>query len=278
MPMPSKLNETQEVYGFLWKQVDSGLPVPRWHFNDMQDMVPENIVRGKIGLEAGSGCGYDTHIMAKNNPGVKIMSLDISEGVHESKKINAALKNVGIIQGSVLEIPFTSDLFDFVYSYGVLHHTPDPNQGLREFKRVLKTGAPVFIYLYEDHSENFLKCTAINVIDLVRALTTRINKRVLYLLCAIMSPLVFCIFTVPARLLGAFSFTKKAADTIPFNFGKTPLSLTGDLYDRFRAPIEYRYSRSEVGDLLKKNGFVKVTVGHLKKKAGWLAWGYKNTC
>ena len=57
------------------------------------------------------------------------MGMDISEGVFESKKINAPLAKVELIQGAVLEIPFISNIFEFAYLYGVLHHTPNPCKG-----------------------------------------------------------------------------------------------------------------------------------------------------
>ncbi|HNX81998.1 MAG TPA: class I SAM-dependent methyltransferase [Candidatus Omnitrophota bacterium] len=278
MPTINQTTRTKETYSYLWKQGTSGIPLDRWHFDDLQEMVPEKIVRGTLGLEAGSGKGYDTNIMARNNPCVKIVSLDLSDGVYESKKINVSLNNVRIIQGSILTMPFMAGIFDFAYSFGVLHHTPDPNLGIKEINRVLKPGAPVFLYLYEDHSENVLKHVAITITTLIRKITTRINKKLLYFFCTIASPFIFILFSIPARILRVFKYTARIADWIPFNFGKSLFSLKGDLYDRFSAPLEFRYSRKEARDFLQKNGFEKVTVTHLHEKAGWLVWGYKTQC
>ena len=74
-----KLTQTKDVYSFLLRQGNSSLPLDLWHFNDMQDIVPESIVRGKIGLEAGSGRGYDTHIMARNNPHVTLWAWTLAK-------------------------------------------------------------------------------------------------------------------------------------------------------------------------------------------------------
>jgi hypothetical protein len=98
MALTNQSERTKEVYSFLWSQGKSCLPLECWHFNDMQEMVSESMVRGTIGFEAGSGNGYDTNIMARNNPQVKIVSLDFSDGVYESKKINSLLKSFATVE------------------------------------------------------------------------------------------------------------------------------------------------------------------------------------
>ncbi len=89
-----KTEKTKDLYGFLWTKKVSMQPPQTFHFNKMQDVISEKIVRGSLGIDAGSGCGYDTHLMAKDNPSVKIVSMDISDGVNTNAKLNVDLKNV----------------------------------------------------------------------------------------------------------------------------------------------------------------------------------------
>ncbi len=269
------LNETKNTYSLLWQQSDSAVP-RRWHFNAMQDVIPEPIVRGKIGIEVGSGCGYDTYIMARNNPSVKIFSMDMSDGIYKTKKLTSSLGNVCPVRCSALNIPVKERVFDFAYSFGVLHHTPDPKKALSEIARVLKKDSPAFLYLYEDHLENPIKFAALKIVSAIRAITVRMPPKALYILSCMMSPVVFLIFTVPAKILGKFKATKGIAEHMPFNFGTGPFSLRGDLYDRFGAPIEYRFSRKGMDALFAECGFSNIHITRLHDTAGWVSWGYKN--
>ena len=269
------IEDTKKTYGLLWER--SGKDVPaRWHFNAMQEVIEEPIVRGHMGIEVGSGCGYDTYIMAKANPSITLVSMDISDGIYNTKQIASSLGNVRPIQCSALYIPLKNDIFDFAYSFGVLHHTPSPQKGLSEMARILKKDSPAFLYLYENHSENIIKFVALKFVACVRAVTVHIPQRVLYALSWIISPFVFIMFTVPAKILRRFNATRHIAGAMPFNFGTGPFSLRGDLYDRFRAPIEYRFSRKGVHNMFRECGFRDIHITRLRDTAGWVVWGYKN--
>ena len=268
-------DKTQKVYSYLWETEQCVKPSEGFHFENMQEVITEPIIKGSWGLDAGSGCGHDTHVMAKINPSVKIVSMDISDGINSNLKLNQNLVNVYIVKGSVLNMPFKEGVFDFAYSYGVLHHTANPEKGLQEIARVIKSKSSAYLYLYEDHSENFVKYVGIKIVNIIRKITVRIPSRVLYALATLFSPFVFIFFTCPAKILRRFKLTAGIAEKIPFNFGSSLFSLRGDLYDRFGAPIEYRFSRKNVTDMLGSCNFTNINITRLKAIAGWVAWGHK---
>ncbi len=49
-------------------------------------------------------------------------------------------------------LPFSDNTFDIVYSYGVMHHSPDTLQCIREARRVLKPGGALRIMIYHHPS------------------------------------------------------------------------------------------------------------------------------
>ncbi len=49
-------------------------------------------------------------------------------------------------------LPFPDDTFDIVYSYGVMHHSPDAPQCIRETWRVLKPGGALRVMIYHHPS------------------------------------------------------------------------------------------------------------------------------
>ena len=270
-----KVERTEKVYGFLWRKDRNVSASKKWHFNYMQEVIDEPIVRGAQGIDIGSGCGYDTYIMAKNNPSVMIVSIDLSEGVYRTRELTSKLENVQIIKCSILDAPIKGDIFDFAYSFGVLHHTNNPRKGLLEIARILKKNSPAFLYLYEDHSENTVKYIAVKLIAKLRSITVRIPSKIIYALSWICSPLVFIVFSFPAKILRKFKPMQHFAKKMPFNFGTGLFSLRGDLYDRFSAPIERRFKKQEVCNLFTECGFWNVGITRLNDSPGWVAWGYK---
>ncbi|MDP3731672.1 MAG: class I SAM-dependent methyltransferase [Candidatus Omnitrophota bacterium] len=269
-----EIEKTKKLYGLLWDK-DKNIPVDKWHFNKMQEVIPEPIVRGRVGIEIGSGCGYDTYIMAKGNPFVKIISLEISDGVYKSRKLTCALENVRVINGSASSIPAKDNIFDFAYSFGVLHHTPDPLRCLKEIARIIKKDAAVYLYLYEDHSENQAKHLVLIMVKLLRKITTRMPPKILYVISFLASPFIAIIFSYPSRFFKHFKITHPLSERMPFNFGTHPFSLTGDLYDRFGAPIEHRFDKDEVYNMFIECGFCGVFITRLRDSAGWVVRGYK---
>lgn len=270
-----KVEKTKMVYGFLWEKADKNVIPTYYHFNDIQGLIPEPIVRGRVGIDVGSGCGYDTYIMAKANPRINIISMDISDGVYKTKELTTRLDNVKIIKSSISQIPIKDNIFDFAYSFGVLHHIPNPKNGLLEITRVLKKDSPVFLYLYENHADNIIKYAAVKIITCLRKITVNIPPRVFYVFCWFLSPFIYIIFSLPAGILRKFKITKYISDKIPFNFGTGIFSLRGDLYDRLMTPIEHRFNKQEVYDMFRECGFQHINISKLKDRAGWIIWGYK---
>jgi ubiquinone/menaquinone biosynthesis C-methylase UbiE len=108
--------------------------------------------RGKDVLEIGVGIGSDHFSFA--NGGALMTALDLSREHLRHTQKHLALEGLSTkaIYGDAEESPFPDDSFDLVYSFGVLHHTPDTQKAINEVFRVLKPGGTALIGLYHRNS------------------------------------------------------------------------------------------------------------------------------
>jgi ubiquinone/menaquinone biosynthesis C-methylase UbiE len=108
------------------------------------------LFKGKRCLDAGCGGGRASIFMAECGA-KEVVGIDLSEkniatatGWAKSKNFD----NVRFELQSTYDLPFEDESFDIVWCNGVLHHTKDPDSGLKEITRVLKTGGSMWLYLY----------------------------------------------------------------------------------------------------------------------------------
>ena len=269
-----KTDTVAKTYSYLWDKEKKGNILPdSHHYNKLQGVVPFSIVSGFRGIDAGCGNGYDLRLMALKYPNVNFIGVDISNGIFNAKENCRGLKNVHFVKGSLLNLPFKSRVFDFAYSFGAIHHTPNPRACFSELRNALNKESYLTVYLYEKHENSPTKYLSLMVVKAIRFISAKMPKNILYAFCILFSPIIFLLFSLPAKIFRLSKKTEKFADKIPFNFAKDPFSLARDLYDRFGAPIEHRYSRQEMIDLFKNASFKNIDVTKLKDTAGWVAWG-----
>ena len=122
-----------------------------YHLHAMQSVLGAPPFGGRI-LDAGCGEGIDLASVSLSGP-VTAVGVELSHGgiAATSARIEG-LSRARLIQGNVLSLPFADGVFDGAYSYGVVHHTIDPEGAVREIARVLKPGAMLLLYVYEDFS------------------------------------------------------------------------------------------------------------------------------
>ena len=59
---------------------------------------------------------------------------------------------VAITRGDAVELPFEASSFDFVWSWGVIHHSRDPERCVAEIARVLRPGGEARVMVYNRDS------------------------------------------------------------------------------------------------------------------------------
>lgn len=104
-------------------------------------------------LEIGVGMGADHLEWAKALPR-SLMGIDLTpRAVNfsiERLKLHGFSPNVH--SGDAENMPFDNASFDIIYSWGVLHHTPDTQRAFNEIIRMLRPGGVARIMIYHKYS------------------------------------------------------------------------------------------------------------------------------
>jgi ubiquinone/menaquinone biosynthesis C-methylase UbiE len=111
---------------------------------------------GKRVLEVGCGIGVDSILWKR--AGNHVVSLDFnfpSCRLTRDRFANESREGA-FLNGDAENLPFVSEAFDLIYSFGVLHHTPATEKTIQEIHRCLEPGGQAIVMLYYKWSAKFL--------------------------------------------------------------------------------------------------------------------------
>jgi ubiquinone/menaquinone biosynthesis C-methylase UbiE len=118
----------------------------------MKEVIGFDRFSGKRLLEIGFGTGTDLLSFARG--GALVTGVDLTP-----RSIEIARRRFEVYdqQGQFLigdgeNLSFPDESYDAVYSFGVLHHTPNTEQAIRELHRVLRPGGEALVMLYNRSS------------------------------------------------------------------------------------------------------------------------------
>jgi 2-polyprenyl-3-methyl-5-hydroxy-6-metoxy-1,4-benzoquinol methylase len=112
--------------------------------------------RGKKVLEIGCGIGTDTINFARH--GAQVTTVDLSAKSMELARQRAAVFN---LQDKIRFLPGNAEQlssfvpvepYDLIYSFGVIHHTPHPDNVLEELRKYTRPGTVIKIMVYHRRS------------------------------------------------------------------------------------------------------------------------------
>jgi SAM-dependent methyltransferase len=161
-------------------------------------------LQGKWVLDAGCGSGRFAEIAASK--GARLIALDYSSAVDAARNnLKDRFPEVQFIQGDILNLPFAPESLDFIYSIGVLQHTPAPGRCIGELiQRVRQNGRFCFTIYGRKWS------TMLYSKYLIRPITKRMPQKMLLRLIEISMPILFpltdILFRLPGGLGKVFSF------------------------------------------------------------------------
>jgi len=108
--------------------------------------IPAEWFSGKMCMDAGCGSGRYTYAMM-------VLGGDVWSYDQSSAAIDKCCRiNPFSFKSSILDFK-DSHLYDFVLSWGVLHHLPDPKAGFNRLVGQVKPGGMIHLYLYHENSQ-----------------------------------------------------------------------------------------------------------------------------
>ena len=139
-------------FGFQWNhfrqtQLDSasGVPISRDRYLKQTRWNAERMA-GKLVLDAGCGAGRFAEIAL--SLGAEVVAIDYSDAVDAAQASLGQTASLHVVQADMYRLPFRRGAFDFVYSLGVLQHTPDAWKAIRALVDQLKPGGEITVDFY----------------------------------------------------------------------------------------------------------------------------------
>jgi 2-polyprenyl-3-methyl-5-hydroxy-6-metoxy-1,4-benzoquinol methylase len=177
-----------ENFGFEWTkyartQLDDEVSnLSERQFLESTGFNPPDL-KGKWVLDVGCGMGRFAEVASRW--GANVVGIDLSLAADVAARNLSSRHNVWICQASVLNLPFVEQVFDYIYSIGVLHHTPDCEHSFKCLPSLLKPGGTIAIWLYSAYVRWY------RMSDIYRKFTTRLSPKALHRLCLAADPLYY---------------------------------------------------------------------------------------
>lgn len=197
---------TAERFGVEWKQFSMLTDQYEKQFLSWIEPVKSDFFRGKVVLDVG--CGKGRHVIQAQKFGAKeVIGIDLSQAVDAAFPNVGRLPNVHIIQTDLYHLPL-KPVFDYAYSIGVLHHTPDPAKSFQCMVDKVKTGGSVSAWVYGREGNDWI----IYVLNPIRKITSKLplplTKALAFVLAVIMQTALKVLYW-PAEHVSSLRWLKK---------------------------------------------------------------------
>jgi 2-polyprenyl-3-methyl-5-hydroxy-6-metoxy-1,4-benzoquinol methylase len=197
---------------------------------------PEDLA-GKLVLDVGCGMGRFAEVATRW--GARVVGIDLSLAAEVAYE-NLRDRPTTFFQADVFKLPFAPESFDYIYSLGVLHHTPDCQAAFKVLPRLLKPGGRIAIWLYSKYNKWY------KMSDLYRKVTRRMSPKVLHKLCYGVIPLYGAHQILRKIPLVGRPASGVVAYMIPMAFNPDPKWRVLDTFDWYSPWYQSKHTYEEV--------------------------------
>jgi len=98
--------------------------------------LPRSFFKNKFVCDVGCGIGRNSYAMSEL--GAKVIALDFVDSNCRVTYENLKKRGVNVIKADLHHLPFKDETFDFVISWGFLHHTPSTKVAFDCVSKIVK--------------------------------------------------------------------------------------------------------------------------------------------
>ena len=205
-----------------------------------------------IGFDMGCGTGRWAQYVA---PKVQTLNcIEPSDAINVAKKNLLRYGNVNFLKETTENCSLSPNSQDFGYCLGVLHHIPDTQKALNDCTRLLKSGAPILLYLYYNFENKPAWFRALwKLSDYVRRFVSISPRPIKHLLSILIAYVVYFPLAKTAYMLEKLGFN---VESIPLSdYRRKPFyQCKNDALDRFGTRLEQRFSKADISKMLLNAG------------------------
>lgn len=247
---------------FRLTQLDShsGHPITAKRFWKATGWSPSDI-EGQWVLDIGCGAGRFAEIALE--AGAKVVALDYSSAVDACKKNLDRHENLYLVQGDIYALPFDLAQFKFVYSLGVLQHTPNVERSFHSLVTMASVGGSVCVDFYWKRLR-----TMMHAKYLFRPITKRLDSERLLNYIKASAPALLA----TSRFLGSIPLIgvglKRLVPVADYT-GRYPLSEKQllewailDTFDMLAPEYDNPQDEATIGSWARKSGLEQVEIFH----------------
>lgn len=250
-----------ESFGFQWNRFDVAQDEEDRKVFEAKTGVRLADLAGLTVLDAGCGGGRYARLAAR--AGARVVAVDHSIAVEKARLVAGTEGRAVFLQADLNRLPLRPGSFDFVYSIGVLHHTPDTRAAFGALARMPRPGGRLSVWVYRRNTALQEKLN-----DWARWLTVRSPRPALLALCHGLAA------------LGAIPLLNRTLNKV-FNFSSLPSwrMRVCDNFDWYGPRYQWHHGVAEVRAWFREAGFEEIVElpplkrGRLYRKlfqGGWI--------
>jgi SAM-dependent methyltransferase len=226
-------------------------------------------------IEIGSGAGRFVDVVSRKKAKL-VVGIDVTSAVDAAQNNLIDRDNVFFIQADVFNLPIKNSYFDFVYSIGVLHHTPNPQLAFESMVDKVKEDGGIGLSLYEISlysrpNRNHIKVSTIDLlwslnlwrVEFFRIFTTRLPDKYMIIYCKAIIPILHHINKIPVIGLIRYIFPSTCYRKLPVFWSML------DTMDTYSTKIVHQYRAKDLFQWFLKLGLNNIIL--MNGRAGWVS-------